>query len=251
MSARRSRQATRHGFTLVELLVVIAIIGILIALLFPALSGVRATARAVTCRSRQRSLLVGISAFTADHRYYPPFASTSKDPSAVRYHKLYGLYGTGGNYNSWFGMLTPYMGMDVGQINVHRFNRMQQAAYEWHFCPVNLSVTPQRRDYIAYNNFFGMAYNTTPKSAHLENYRHVTAEHVTWPSLTAIFTDMNYDLAGDANSYHWGAYRGPDFTHHGTGANYGFADGHVTMMEAAEAQEEFFAPTPNYFKYPY
>ena len=47
----------RKGFTLVELLVVIAIIGILIALLFPAFTAVRA-ARSTQCKSNLRQFAI-------------------------------------------------------------------------------------------------------------------------------------------------------------------------------------------------
>jgi prepilin-type N-terminal cleavage/methylation domain-containing protein/prepilin-type processing-associated H-X9-DG protein len=56
----------RIGFTLVELLVVIAIIGILIAMLFPALTAVRSAARSTQCKSNLRQFAVCLLAKASD-----------------------------------------------------------------------------------------------------------------------------------------------------------------------------------------
>ena len=54
----------RLGFTLVEMLVVISIIGILAAILLPALSSARESARSSQCRSNLKNFFVGVATFS-------------------------------------------------------------------------------------------------------------------------------------------------------------------------------------------
>lgn len=56
------RKAQCRAFTLVELLVVIAIVGILVALLFPAINAARAMARSAACQSHLRQIGQGMLA---------------------------------------------------------------------------------------------------------------------------------------------------------------------------------------------
>jgi prepilin-type N-terminal cleavage/methylation domain-containing protein len=63
---------TRRGFTLVELLVVIAIIGILVALLLPAIQSAREAARRAQCGGHIRQLGLALQNFHSAHRTFPP-----------------------------------------------------------------------------------------------------------------------------------------------------------------------------------
>jgi prepilin-type N-terminal cleavage/methylation domain-containing protein/prepilin-type processing-associated H-X9-DG protein len=68
---RCSREPQR-GFTLVELLVVIAIIGILIALLLPAVQAARESARRTQCLNKLKQLALGLANYESAYKKYPP-----------------------------------------------------------------------------------------------------------------------------------------------------------------------------------
>ncbi|MBN2217042.1 MAG: DUF1559 domain-containing protein [Pirellulales bacterium] len=68
------RHDRAHGFTLVELLVVIAIIGILIALLLPAVQAAREAARRLKCANNLRQFGIGMHNYLSSHGVFPPGA---------------------------------------------------------------------------------------------------------------------------------------------------------------------------------
>ncbi|TWT38215.1 Type II secretion system protein G precursor [Posidoniimonas corsicana] len=99
----------RIGFTLVELLVVIAIIGILIALLLPAVQAAREAARRSECTNNLRQTLMAVHGYESAHEVYPMGVSNPTGPV---------LNLPQGDHKGWVGRVLPYLGEQVRYRNI-------------------------------------------------------------------------------------------------------------------------------------
>src|SRR4051794_22911905 len=85
-SAMKCSMAYRRlGFTLIELLVVIGVIGILLALLIPAVQMARESSRRAACENNLRQIGLGILHFESIHGKFPPgkkWSGPSDDPAS-------------------------------------------------------------------------------------------------------------------------------------------------------------------------
>jgi prepilin-type N-terminal cleavage/methylation domain-containing protein/prepilin-type processing-associated H-X9-DG protein len=85
---------TRRGFTLIELLVVIAVLGVLVALLSPAVQAARGAALGLVCRAHLRDLTLATNQYLATNGMYPgwvqrhqlPNDGVQLDEIVYRYH---------------------------------------------------------------------------------------------------------------------------------------------------------------------
>src|SRR5687767_402597 len=94
---------SRSAFTLVELLVVIAIIGILIALLLPAVQAAREAARTTQCKNNLHQLALGVQHYHETHKHLPRYWGWELgDKSDNR-----------GVWGNWFVHILPYIEQDA------------------------------------------------------------------------------------------------------------------------------------------
>jgi prepilin-type N-terminal cleavage/methylation domain-containing protein/prepilin-type processing-associated H-X9-DG protein len=102
MDALGFRSRERRGFTLVELLVVIAIIGVLVALLLPAVQSAREAARRMGCTSKLRQMAIAAQNFVDVNGKFPS-GNTYRRGSAPPYDSTYNYYET------WTISLLPFL----------------------------------------------------------------------------------------------------------------------------------------------
>lgn len=229
----------RSAFTLVELLVVIAIIGVLIALLLPAVQAARAAARRAQCVNNMRQIGLAIHQYCDAHKgRFPLMQHNIEEKDAPK---------------TWIYALAPYMeSVDAIRLCPDDRDRIENPAYT----DAKGNVVEVRPTSYAMNGYLrpegfnpaGPTPGFAPKFSMLtETHRTivmfeagmgvgVTKDHVECPDW---FSAFNLKRNTPPNRAVWDAVQAEVAVdrHHGGVANYLYADGHVDAIPAEQIAE--------------
>lgn len=148
MSGPERSRHSRQGFTLVELLVVIAIIGILVALLLPAVQAAREAARRSQCSNNLKQLGLAIHNYADKYKEKMPY---NCDPA---WSRRFGSFNAGQNPGiagparsfSWIVAALPYFEQQALYDKIDKYNEnhvgtinlaLRQTILEGLICPSN------------------------------------------------------------------------------------------------------------------
>lgn len=219
------RRAPWTGFTLLELLVVVAIIGVLMALVLPALDHVQTKAQSAVCVNNLKHLQAAWLMYVDDNGSYVPenFASL-----------LDGVWRS--SSNSWTGPSSAPFDPDDTSIRSGSFLRFRYVASTTTFrCPSDDSIVlgdsgesselARSRSYSMNGNFGGR--NTEAQAV----YRRESLSYN--PARVFVFIDENEDSVDDGHFLTW---PDPDVRwvnlpadRHAQVGVLSFADGHVEL----------------------
>jgi prepilin-type N-terminal cleavage/methylation domain-containing protein len=187
MLPARSR---RRGFTLVELLVVIAIVGVLAALLLPAIQAAREGARQSQCLNNLKQIGVALQNYADTHHRLPPASTSAVDVGIWNYDADPSIH-----VHSWASLILPC----VEDSSLHGTINYNVSALD----PANRGPASRVLSLYRCPSFDGENYSQEPK----------------YTQLSATFAIRNYVALGATNiGKLWGP--GPDGRRRPDGAIY-------------------------------
>jgi prepilin-type N-terminal cleavage/methylation domain-containing protein len=183
----RNRSSPPHvafGFTLVELLVVIAIIGILIALLLPAVQAAREAARRSQCTNNLKQIGLGLLNYEGSYKSFPPRAVWGYEVGSAPYPHY---------HHTWLTAILPFVEQQT------LYNKIDRNLPAWGQSAIGTAVATLRCPSDA-------GYNTPSETYNLAITNYVVCEGWDWwHARTAVSMDI-YPVFGQ-NSIGTDQYR--------------------------------------------
>lgn len=224
------------GFTLIELLTVVAVIGILMAMLLPALARARAKGQAMSCHNHLRQLTIASLVYTDDFRDHLPYNLGAAEISRTVTRHWY--------YN-W---TTPVMSWELEADNTNQvlltrggigpYTGRTAAIYR---CPTDRVTSDlqaeagwtERVRSISMNAMVGDAGEYSRSGSNVNNPYYVQffkLSQIVQPSSIFMFIEEHPDSINDGyfvNRQETRRWTDLPASYHGGGANLTFADGHA------------------------
>jgi prepilin-type N-terminal cleavage/methylation domain-containing protein/prepilin-type processing-associated H-X9-DG protein len=199
-----SLSKTRRAFTLIELLVVIAIIGILAAMLLPALNKAREKGNAASCLSNMHQWALALNMYNDDWNDYYPYDGIPSTPC------------DSGNSNAWFNVLPAYVSQRPLCSLYSSGNIPSLHGHSLFVCPSAVNKTAVGT--VAQPIF----YYAISDCIHEELLTKIgfRRDRMTAPSATIVFCEAPEDIFPETDGMHEAVNR------HSGGANFVLGDGH-------------------------
>ncbi|HEY5043950.1 MAG TPA: prepilin-type N-terminal cleavage/methylation domain-containing protein [Verrucomicrobiae bacterium] len=236
LAGHSERRKSAGAFTLIELLVVIAIIGILAALLLPALSGAKSRAQTIACLNNLKQLQLCFHLYALDNDDCMP-------PNNFVYDLNTQMAIPGNEGPSWCTNVAPYDADPAGIKGGLLFQ--YNTALGIYRCPADPSTIethagaklpqPRLRSYNMSQSINGLSY-AGQIADQVPHYSKITQIRTPVPSQLFVFLDVHQDeildtqfgIPVDANgAWSQGYWWDVPANRHNQGCNLSFADGHV------------------------
>jgi prepilin-type N-terminal cleavage/methylation domain-containing protein/prepilin-type processing-associated H-X9-DG protein len=242
----------KRAFTLIELMVVIAIIGVVAAMLLPALSRAKTKAHALACFNNCRQLIAGFLMWAHDNEDRCLYSWSGEDP-----------YGTPAWCNGWIGGL-PDATDETIILQSPTYKYIGSA--EVFRCPGDKSVFPfgdlrkgqtkRRIRSYSQNGFMGYSGSyTIPNSPPYKSALKLNVLTQPGPSRVYVFVDEHMNTINDSHFLPFrdlrrfdGRWLSMPTGRHGNAAGIAYADGHAEIhrwLDSDVTQEKAEISPPN------